>query len=241
MRRMYLCRALGSFAVQDGLPVLLKAAQQERDPAEVEVRFSALEAIATLANNCGPNSLQSNPEVIDLLLAASRETDDGAAPPISRDGEPTFYRPHAELRAVAAYALGVVGGQQSIERLEAMLHDAYPNARFNAATGLARNGNDKCVGVLREMLDPANPLSVKDEANPNDQARKRTTVLLNGIKAALHLAESDPRADFGPLKQSLQTLAAAPLENVLIDRDKVKRAAAESLRLIEGKKLPPKS
>ena len=37
MRRMYLCRSLGSFAVLDGLPVLVKAAMQENDPVEVGV------------------------------------------------------------------------------------------------------------------------------------------------------------------------------------------------------------
>src|SRR5438105_7584223 len=57
MRRMYLCRSLGSFAVLDGLPVLLQAAKQENDPVEVQVRFSALEAISTLADNCGPQMI----------------------------------------------------------------------------------------------------------------------------------------------------------------------------------------
>jgi len=131
MRRMYLCRSLGSFAVQEGLPVLLKAARQENDPVEVQVRFSALEALSTLADNCGPQSLQDNQEVIDVLLDASREADDGAPPPpLATGDEPTLYRPHAELRAVAAYSLGVIGGQQATERLEQMLHDTYPNARY---------------------------------------------------------------------------------------------------------------
>src|SRR5205085_9763620 len=122
-----------------------KAAVQERDPVEVEVRFSALEAIAALADNCGTTAFQNNKEVMELLLAASREqADDPAPPPESSDGTPTLYRPHSEIRAVAAYALGVIGGDQAESRLRMMLVDGYPNARYNAATGLARSGDVEC-------------------------------------------------------------------------------------------------
>ena len=116
-----------------------------------------------------------------------------------------------------------------------MLHDTYPNARFNAATGLARRGNAKCERVLREMLDPANPLAVKDEINPNDQARKRVTVLLNGISGTLHLAETNPAADLTALKKSIEKLATGPLDEVTVDRNKVKNAATEALRLLSSK------
>jgi hypothetical protein len=236
MRRMYLCRSLGSFKVEDGLSVLLTAAMQEDDPVEVQVRFAAIEAIATLADNCGPGSLATNEEVLDVLLKASRVPDDTTPPPAPLlGGEVTLYRPHAELRAVAAYALGVVGGERATERLEQMLHDTYPNARYNAATGLARRGNEKCAGVLKEMLDPTNDVAIRDEANPNDQARKRTTVLLNGIKGALHLAEANPAANFAVLDASLKELAESPLEKVLIERSKVKSAAAEARRMIGAK------
>lgn len=233
VRRMYLCRSLGSFTVLDGLPALLKAAQQENDPVEVQVRFSAIEAIATLADNCGPKVLEL-PETMAVLLAASREADDSTPPPRPSDnGEISLYRPHAELRAVAAYALGVIGGDEAIARLEAMLHDTYPNARYNAATGLARVGNEKSIRVLGEMLDPENGLAIKDEINPNDQARKRTTVLLNGIKATLHLHAANPTADLSPLKPLIQALAAAPLTNITVERPKVQAAAKEALRLLE--------
>jgi HEAT repeat protein len=234
MRRRYLCRLLGEFHVPVGLEVLLVAAQHERDPAEVQVRYSAVEAIAALADHCGPESMQRD-DVLKVLLDASRAQDGTTASPSKADQ--AGYPPHAELRAASAYALGVIGGEQATERLALMLHDAYPNARYNAATGLARYGDAHCTRVLREMLDPENALAVKDEANPNDQARKRTTVLLNGVKATLQLATADPAADVAPLKQSLQALVSSPLEGVLIDRQKVKAAAAEALRLIDAGKL----
>lgn len=234
MRRMYLCRSLGSFTVTDGLPVLLKAARQEADPVEVQVRFSAVEALATLAHNCGPQALQENADAMETLLAATNEADDAPlAAPANNSDEPSLYRPHAELRAVAAYALGVVGGEVATKRLESMLHDTYPNARYNAATGLARASNARCVPVLREMLDPENPFAVKDEANPNDQARKRTTVLLNGIKATLQLVASQPAKELEPLVESLEKLRDAPLNTVTIDQSKVRAAATEALRAIQ--------
>jgi HEAT repeat protein len=171
---------------------------------------------------------------MSVLVEASRVPDDNAPPPRSADdGEIPLYRPHAELRAVAAYALGVIGGDEAIARLESMLHDAYPNARYNAATGLARAGNEKCVRVLREMLDPDNELAVKDEINPNDQARKRTTVLLNGVKGSLHLAQANPDADLAPLRQAIENLAKSPLDGVLVERSKVKAAATETLQLFD--------
>jgi hypothetical protein len=235
IRRMYLCRSLGSFSVQDGLPVLLKAATQEQDPVEVQVRFSAIESISTLADNCGSKTFEDNDEVMSVLLAASREPDDTGPPPSPpKDDEPTLYRPHAELRAVAAYGLGVIGGEQATARLVQMLHDTYPNARYNAATGLARQGNGECMAVLREMLDPENQLAVKDEANPNEQQRKRTTVLLNGIKAIVLLANSNPDLDFTRLEAALDDLISSPLESVLVERSKVKSAAKEARGIIQS-------
>jgi HEAT repeat protein len=242
MRRMYLCRAIGEFRVPDGLSVLVRAATEEREAVEIEVRYAALEAIATLAHHAGSEKVAENREAMDAVLAASREQDDASAEgPLMKDGTPTIFRPKAELRAVAAYALGVIGGEEAEERLRRMLHDGYPNARYNAATGLARVGDAECAGVLREMLDPENPQAIQDERFANDQARKRTNVLLNGIKAALQLAEVNPGADLSRVKEALKSLAEAPLENVMIDRNKVKSAAGEVLRLIDAKKAALRS
>ena len=49
--RVYLCRALQQFRVADGLPVLIRAANQQRDPASIEGRIAAVEAIGRLAEN----------------------------------------------------------------------------------------------------------------------------------------------------------------------------------------------
>jgi hypothetical protein len=135
----------------------------------------------------------------------------------------------------------VIGGERATERLMQMLHDTYPNARYNAATGLARQGNGECVGVLREMLDPENPLAVKDETNPNEQQRKRTTVLLNGVKATVLLRKANPDLNAARLDAALDNLITSPLENVLIERSKVKAAAKEAREIIQQKASPLKS
>lgn len=241
MRRMYLCRALGSFTVSDGLSVLLKAARQQRQPEEVEVRFAALEAIATLADRCDDPAV-TGPEVLAVLLDASRASDQAAAsPPPGEERAEPGYLPQAELRAVAAYALGVIGGPEALLRLAQMLHDPYPNARYNAATGLARHGDVRCIPILKEMLDPANEVALRDESNPNDQARKRTTVLLNGIKASVQLAQVQPQADLSELVPAIDRLQRSPLREVIYERQRVKDAAAEALRQLAERARPDAS
>ena len=233
-RRMFLCRALGSFEVTDGLSVLMRAAKEERDPVEAQVRLAALEAITTLAHNRGPESFQSNRDLVQLLLAASREPDDaGPAAATNQAGEPTTYRPHAEIRAVAAFALGVIGGDEAVARLRIMLANAYSNARYNAATGLARHGDAACVPVLKEMLDSENRQSASDESNDRDKDRKRATVLMNGVRATLIYAEANPQADLTELKAALKSLSESPLTQLQSDRSKVQGSALEALRLID--------
>jgi hypothetical protein len=236
LRRMFICRALGSFTVTDGLPVLLRAAYEERDPIEVQVRLAALEAITTLADTVGPELLAANADLMKVLLVCSREVDDsGPAPVTTRDGEATTYRPHAEVRSVAAYALGVIGGEQATERLTQMLNDSYANARYNAATGLARRGDPACIRVLREMLDPDNNQAARDESNDRDKDHKRVTVLINGVRASLDFVEANPSADVSELTSALQRLADSPLDQIQTDRTKIKGAAIEALRLIDGR------
>jgi hypothetical protein len=234
LRRMFICRALGSFTVPDGLPMLMQAAQEERDPVEVQVRLSALEAITTLADNCGPESFSANADLMKVLLVCSRQPDDsGPAPVATREGEATTYRPHAEIRSVAAYALGVIGGEPATERLTKMLNDSYANARYNAATGLARRGDPACVRVLKEMLDPDNNQAARDESNDRDKDHKKVTVLINGVRATLDFAAANPTADVSQLITSLKQLSESPLEQIQTDRTKIKGAAVEALRLLQ--------
>jgi hypothetical protein len=232
-RRMFLCRALGAFTIPDAAPLLARLANEERDPMEVEVRLAALEGLATLARNVGPEELRKDEKVVQAVLEASRSVETNAVPQAA-DKE-SAYRPRAEVRAVAAFTLGVIGGDDAKKRLTIMLSDGYAAARYNAATGLCRQGDEAAVRVIKEMLSPKNPHADKDERYPADKDRKKVAVLVAGIQGSMTLAEENPEADMEPIIAALKELAASPLEQVKSDRSKVKNMAAEAYRRLEAR------
>lgn len=191
--RVYICRALGEFRVPVGLPVLVEAAAAERDPRELEVRRAAVEAIAVLASNVGPDAIRSRAEVLDVL---SRAAADG----------------RASLRSSAAFALGVLGGNRAEERLEAMLCDAHPDVRYNAATGLARHGNLKATDVLLDMLDPQQTAAMEAEEREDAKQIKQKLVLLNALRAVDQLARCRPKADLTRLAPAVERLSRDPVD-----------------------------
>ncbi len=237
-RRMFLARALGSFETPEVIPALVRAASQERSAGELEVRLSALEALAVLASNLGPETLRQNEDVMRVVLEASRASDQNDQPINDSDGNPTAYRPHAELRSVAAYTLGVLGGDEALERLGRMQSDAYASARYNAGTGLARNGDERAVRTLQEMLDPDNEHSAKDEGSERDRDRKRVSVLQAGIQSTLVLAQANPEADIQPLIDRLKTLSTSEMPRIQSDKARVKTMAREALDRLERDRKP---
>lgn len=214
--RVFLCRALGEFAVPTGLPVLIQAARQERNPAEIAVRRAALEALAALADRVGPRPLQSNKTLIEILVTAARDHGPGAEAPAQRAG----------LRASAAFGLGVLGGEPSLEELQRLLDDPCPNVRYNAAAGLARHGRAAAIPMLLTMLDPNNADAVADETSAAGRAWKRSLVWTNGIRAATQLAERNPAADCRPLATALEVLVNSEVP------DSVRGQARELLRAL---------
>lgn len=234
-RRMFLCRAIGSFTIPDGVPVLLRCIQDSASE-NANVQLSSLEAITVLAKSVGPEKLRMEKDLLSTVLAASQIEDDGSTPPppsSSSDDEESFYKPRGEVRAVAAYALGVLGGPEAEQRLGQMLLDTYPNARYNAATGLARAGSIRCIPVLKEMLLPDNPLAARDERGERDKDNKRVIVLRNGIQTTVVLAQKNPTADLSPLKKDLRTIIDSDLDAIRTDRSKLQIAAKEALRMLD--------
>jgi HEAT repeat protein len=197
--RVYLCRALGEFRVPVVVPALVEATRMERKPEELDVRRSAVESLAVLAGNLGHESLRQREDVMQALLEASRERGQ------TNDED----RARAELRSAAAFALGVIGGSQALDRLAIMLTDAHLNTRYNAATGLARHGDPRSQDVLIEMLDPDNEDAVREETSPRAREQKRNGVLIAAISATARLAEAPPDADLQPLLDALNRLAQA--------------------------------
>ena len=210
--RIFLSRALGEFQVERPLPTLLRAARLQRDEQEIQVRLAALEAIAVLADNLRKGdveaaiALQKNTELMTTLIEATRERQGGAE------------QRHAvgELRSAAAFALGVVGGAEALDRLHVVLtNDPHPNARFNAANGMARHGDARCLPVLEEMLDPDNERTVQGETSDSERLRKRMLVLMNAIRATRRLAEANSDVDLSKAKTQLERLQQSSLPKQL--------------------------
>jgi len=201
--RVFLCRALGEFRVpEEVLPILLRAAKQETDPVEIDVRRAALEALAIVSTNNGSRELQSNAELTQTLFRASRER--------SQNSDETESR--AELRSTAAFVLGVLGGPESLDRLELLMDDAYPNTRYNAALGLSRHGDVRSRRVLLEMLDPGNLQSAQAEEHEEGKASKRLLVIKNGIRGSKQLAEQNQDDDLSGITHALEAILKSDLK-----------------------------
>jgi HEAT repeat protein len=178
--RGFLCRALGEFKVTDGASALTLAATTQRNEADIKVRRAAIEALAVLSMNVGPDKLRAQPQVLQTLLSTAG------------DAEPV-------IRSASAVALGSVGGSDAIERLNRMLSDPKPSVRFNAATGLARHGDARSIEVLAEMLDPA-PITGVEQGD--DTARRLTS----GLQAVSILARQNGSTDLAPLAEAVEAL-----------------------------------
>jgi hypothetical protein len=131
----YLAKTLSYFRVpEEVLPVLQQAITSDRDR---DVRRNALAAIATIAyRESEAKTPLKNPELLSNILEASADSD-----PV--------------IRQLAAYNLGLLGGEKAQERLESMLRDADENTRANAAIGLARQHSTAGLPVLKEMVKSA--------------------------------------------------------------------------------------
>jgi hypothetical protein len=200
--RIILVAALGEFNVDDGLPVLLKAAQSD---SERDVRRRAVNAIAVLVNsmaNLKPPQPIENDQLNDAMVKLSEDQDE-------------------LIRSETAFAMGVAAASTSDSRLTAALEqladDPYTDARFNAAIGLARVGNAKAVAGIVEMLDPASIASsvagekpmtpqVTDAALQSQKAYKRNTIVTSALTAIGRLLENKnlPAESFEPLQKALE-------------------------------------
>ncbi|REJ69794.1 MAG: HEAT repeat domain-containing protein [Planctomycetota bacterium] len=212
--RRYLCMALGNFRVDEGLPVLLKAAGMEDggDEEILKVRVAALMAIANLAenfNNLTPPQTLDHPNLLPTLLAASQ--DDQVA-----------------LRSPSAIALGVLGTEAALERLEDMLIEAQPaNVHYNVATSLARNGRESSTELLLEMLQPARIRELPKAPPKNERVvlserqiqqrdaeqrrLEQALVVRSALQALPQLQAANPEADLQPLMAALAALRDSDL------------------------------
>lgn len=201
--RIFLVTALGEFHVDDGLPALLNAAQN--DP-ERDVRRRAINAIAVLAGAMAglkpPQPLQSE-ELAETLLKLADDQDE-------------------LVRSETTFAIGVVAGAPDADprlavKLVELADDPYTDARFNAAAALARLGSPAAPAAVAEMFDAdslASSLSgekalteeVTEEALAAQKAFKRNMILSSALKSTNQLlaTQSLPAEAFAPLETAVE-------------------------------------
>lgn len=179
----WLCRALGQFEVDNGLPTLLKAVDSE----DFQIRQAAVAGISTLAGGMQGDIKTNHDDLVSKLrdLALSRPDTN------TREEEMEY----GEMRSSLAFALGVIGGDDANDALSLMLSDPYPEARYNAATGLARNGDLRAVPRLREMLKVDNEEAIRyEEQSSTLRQWKQNLVIVNGLRGVQGLYKSNPEA-----------------------------------------------
>ncbi len=197
--RYYLCRVLGEFQVDDGLPVLLRAA---REDVEVDVRREAVNAIAVLAQSFAdkepPQALAADSLVETFQELANDQND--------------------LIRSQTAYALGVLsqvdGADPELKgELIVLLSDLHPDTRYNAALAFARSGDLQAAPALAEMLDPEGlALTLKSEELESARSLKRDMVLQNAILGSKSLFAQNPPEAVAGLRGSLEAFVQSAPE-----------------------------
>jgi len=186
--RVFLCRALGEFHVEEGMDVLLKAATTQRGEEEVYVRQAAIAGMAVRAERASHDgAAEVSPTASTTMLALAHD-------------------PDRRVREVTAVALSWFGSKPLLAALEGLLDDVDPNVRYNAATGLARRGNPRAIGVLTEMLDPEETAGIDVERQASARDFKRALILTNALRATRMLADARPDADLSPLRAAVKRL-----------------------------------
>jgi hypothetical protein len=216
--RIFVCKCLGEFEIDSGLSALLNAAQQTDNGNDLVIALTAVEAVAVLMSNLDESVRAENYDrIVETLLAVSNEQVEN----------PDHALRVNQLRSAAGFALGVAGGDKAIHRLASMLDDAHPNARFNAAMGLARYGKLESTAVLLEMLDPENTAITSGEPE-GSHAFKRSVVITNAIRAVVSLSEFHQAAELADLIDAIRNLDSN--ENVVSQTKLLAKDAVVKIR-----------
>ena len=193
MLELYLCRALGEFAIPEAVPPLVAQARDSTAPKRSRAAVEALSVLA--ANLAGAGVAWDEHAVADAVIAASRSSD-------------------RQLVSAAGFTLGVVGGPGAAERLLELQTEADDDVRFNAAIGLARLGRPEAFTTLAEML------ALPDvEATPTDpqalSARyKRALVVVNALRATALLVDAGGSGPPADVVRRVAALAEDPVGDV---------------------------
>ena len=121
-----------------------------------------------------------------------------------------------EIRQMAVYALGFLGGEPAAAALRVKLNDSDRFVRFNAAVALARRGDTASKGNLAEMLSSAalNQVVTLDSATEK-QAKIEAIELeaLNALQDSLKIEKPDLAISLRPELTALTTSGLASVRN----------------------------
>jgi hypothetical protein len=193
---VYLCRALGEFAVPEAAAPLLAAIKPGTD---TQTPRAAVEALAVLANNLtAVGRAFETPEAVSNAVIEAAKADD------------------APLRSAAAFTLGVLGGDAAGGQLKELLADANLDVRANAALGLARLGRDDpaVFESLEEMLATPDVEPVPGDEAAQARRYKRALVVVNALKGVGMLVDATRVAPPGRIVDRVSGLAQDPIPDV---------------------------
>jgi HEAT repeat protein len=195
--RLYLCRALGEFAIPAAAEPLVARARAISDP---QTARAAVEALAVLATN---------------LTVAGRSFDDAAG--VTAAVVAASQSDDAQLRSATAFTLGVLGGDAAIERLGQLAGDSAEDVRFNAALAQARQGRVESYDTLSEMLALPDVVVGPDAAaDMTAQSRryKRALVVVNALRGLAMLVDTTHEPPPKQLLESVEQLTRDPVGDV---------------------------
>jgi HEAT repeat protein len=190
----YLCRALGEFAVPEAAVPLVKRAGDANDPQTAQ---AAVEALAILSAN---------------LAAAGRAFDDPAA--VAAAVLTASTSDIVSLRSSAAYTLGVLGGTKAVERLQQLVDDGGDDVRYNAAIGLARQGDEAAWKTLEEMLALPDAVPAAGDQKGQAERYRRAMIVVNALKGVGLLVDATNRPPPAAVAKLITTLGGDPVADV---------------------------
>ena len=210
--RVYLCRALGEFAVPAAAAPLVERIADASDP---QTARAAVEALAVLqANLVAAGRDFADPAAVAAAVIAASQSDD------------------APLQSAAAFTLGVLGGEAAVERLLTLAGATNDDVRFNAALGLARQGRTEAYEGLGEMLAlPDTAPGPGDDAAAQSRRYKRALVVVNALRGVALLVDATHEPPPAGLVDRLKAAASDPVGDV-------RSSAAALLKKIERIAVP---
>ncbi|MEK6236448.1 MAG: HEAT repeat domain-containing protein, partial [Planctomycetales bacterium] len=232
--RMWLCKALGEFEVNEGMPALLQAVKKPSEPEENRVRLAALESIALLAGQ-SKSSKSQHADLIPVLLQASQTQPDTPTDEDDQRTEQYLLDDAAQVRLRAAFAMGLVAddSQGSLKNRLSQMADpeseSHPQTRCNAVIALARQGDSGAIPHLGAMLDP-DSITVDSAEDEESQKWYRALILKNAITAVVKLRDRDADADLDALISRIEKLQSHPVEVV-------KNEAAAAIKKLKPRRV----